>query len=493
MDGTHPHAGLNDAFAAALGRDPLSPEENAFAAQVLADAHAEDLPDELSPVDFAAVLAGFWRFAEVRQGRAPQIRLHPAVGADGRALPLDVLEIVQDDAPFLVDSVLGELSGRRLELKGMVHPVIAISRDDKGRRQPDPQGQRESLILVLLAPVGEDRRAAVLEGVAGALADVHAAVQDFPAMTALMRRSIEALAAAPAPPQPYGLEEELAFLTWLTADRFVFLGARVYDYPRDAEGGYLRDEPSFDHAAGLGVLRDPAISVMRRASEPALLSPDPKAYLSGAPAVMVSKANLRSRVHRRAHMDYVGVRRYGPDGMPAGEVRFVGLFTADAYELPAREIPMVRCKIAQVLARAGRSPSAHDQRRLRHIVETYPRDDLFQIDEETLLHIADGVLHLYDRPRVRIFVWRDAFDRFLSVLLYAPRERYQTETARLAAHLLARAWNGEVAAISPRVADEPLVRIHVIVRLIPGEHPEPDLKALEAEITEALLSWPDRF
>ena len=279
----------------------------------------------------------------------------------------------------------------------------------------------------------------------------------------------------------------------MSADRFVFLGARAYQYPRSADGGYLRDEPSFDAKAGLGVLRDPNNTVMRRASEPALLAPDPKAYLQAAPAVMVSKANLRSRVHRRTHMDYVGVRQYGPDGMPTGEVRFVGLFTADAYELPTRAIPLVRKKVEQVLARAVRSPSEHDQRRLRHIVETYPRDELFQIDEDTLLHIADGVLHLYDRPRVRVFVWRDAFDRFLSVLLYAPRERYHADTARQVAAILAKAWDGQVSAIYPRVADEPLVRIHVIVRLLPGEHPEPDLKALEAEITQALLSWSDRF
>ena len=493
MDASPHRASLIEAFATALGHDKLAGDEYTFASQVLEDARPDDLPDELTPRDFAAILAGFWRFAAVREGAAAQVRLRPAEDADGRPLPLDLLEIVQDDAPFLVDSVLGELTARRLELKGMVHPVLRVARDADGRRLPGQGGSRESLILVLLSPVGTDRAEAVLEGVRGALADVHAAVEDFPAMNALMRRTIEELGAAPAPAQTYGVEEQLAFLNWMSADRFVFLGARVYQYPRDAAGGYLRDEPSFDAAAGLGVLRDPERAVMRRASEPALLSPDPKAYLSQAPAVMVSKANLRSRVHRRTHMDFIGVRRYGPDGMPTGEVRFVGLFTADAYELPVREIPLIRRKVEHVLSRAVRTPSEHDQRRLRHIVETYPRDELFQIDENALLNIADGVLHLYDRPRVRVFVWRDAFDRFASVLLYAPRERYHADTARQAAAILARAWAGEVAAIYPRVADEPLVRIHVIVRLLPGEHPEPDLRALEAEITEALLSWTDRF
>ncbi|HTK36112.1 MAG TPA: NAD-glutamate dehydrogenase [Caulobacteraceae bacterium] len=492
MDASPAPSSLIEAFAAALGKTRLSPDEYAFASQVLEDARAEDLADELTPEDFAAILAGFWSFAETRAGPAPKVRLRRAEGAGGRPLALDVLEIVQTDAPFLVDSVLAEVAARRLELKGMAHPVVSVARDAEGRRRSGGAASRESLILLLLTPVGEDRREAILKEVEETLADVHAAVDDFGAMTALMRRTIEELGTSAAPTQPYGLDEQLAFLNWLTADRFVFLGARVYDYPRDAAGDYLRDEPSFDRSAGLGVLRDPQRSVMRRASEPALLTPDPKAYLSTAPAVMVSKANLHTRVHRRTHMDFIGVRRYGPDGMPTGEVRFVGLFTADAYELPPREIPIVRRKIERVL-HSGRSPSEHDRRRLRHIVETYPRDDLFQIDEDTLLGIADGVLHLYDRPRVRVFVWRDAFDRFLSILLYAPRERYQAETARKAAAILAEAWGGEVSVVYPRIADEPLVRIHVIVRLLPGEHPEPDLRALEAEITESMLSWTDRF
>ena len=204
MDASPPHASLIEAFAAALGKDQLSPDEYGFASQVLEDAHPDDLPDELTPRDFAAVLAGFWSFAGEPKGDTAHVRLRHALGADGQPVPLEVLEIVQDDAPFLVDSVLGELGARRLELKGMVHPVLTVARDAAGVRQPGKGTIRESLILVLLAPVGDDRREAALEGVRGVLADVHAAVEDFPAMTALMRQAIDDLGSSPVPAQTMG-------------------------------------------------------------------------------------------------------------------------------------------------------------------------------------------------------------------------------------------------------------------------------------------------
>ena len=481
MDAPTAPAGPMQAFAAALGQDPPPPEALAFLVQALQDAPVEDLP-ELASEDLVAVLARFWRFGQDRDGDATAVRLEPARGADGDPFGLDALELAQPDSPFLVDSVMGELTARGLEIRAMAHPVVVRA-----------DGRRDSMILVLLAPVGDDRREAVVAALHETLADLHAAVDDFPAMTALMREAIDGLWAEPVPSQPYGLDEQVALLEWLAADRFVFLGARAYAYPRDAAGAYLREEPTFDPAKGLGVLRDPARSVLRRASEPAFLADDPDAYLRSAPAVTVAKSNLRSRVHRRAHMDYIGVRRYGPDGAPSGEVRFVGLFTAEAYEEPARTLPLLRKKIDHVLAHAGEFPSAHAARRLRHIVETYPRDDLFQIDEDALGAAARGITHLYDRPRVRLFVWRDVFDRFLSILLFVPRERYHAETVRRAGEILARAWNGRVSAWHPRFADEPLARIHVVVGLDPGEHPNPDLAALEAEITQALRTWSDQF
>ncbi len=472
----NPGRSLVESIAKALKRKTLSPQQQAFADQVAADWRADELP-EFDTGAFALALADVWSFAEGFDGGAPTIRVAPA---SGRAKPnLDLLVIVQEDKPFLVDSVMGEIGDQGLEVRAMFHPVAEIG------------GREVSTILVVLAPVGEDRRAALIEGLNATLADVRVAVEDFAAMTALAHRAATTLAAAPGPGPE--LDEYMALLDWLTADRFVFLGARIYDYPRTEAGDYAAEEPRFRPEDSLGVLRDASRSVLRRASEPALLTSELKTYLEQTAPLIVAKSNLRSRVHRRAYMDYVSVKRYGLTGEAVGEIRFVGLFTLDAYETRADETPLVRRKVEHVFRRLGESPSEHTEKRLRNILETYPRDELFQIEADALYDTAMGVLHLYDRPRARLFVREDPFDRFVSVLLYVPRDRYDSDVRERAGRLIADAWGGRVSAYYPNFSVEPLARVHFVIGVTPGNHPNPDVRALEAEIAEAVRTWGDRF
>ncbi len=492
---------LEQAYRAALGGSPLQAAEAAFIAQVLKDTRPEELPD-LATETLAEALAQAWRATDVRTDSAPLIRLSPMSGgtsdADRAGAPaLDLLAVLQDDRPFLVDSVMGELGDQGLDVRAMFHPVVSVARDASGKRAPGGTERRESLILVVLGHVGADRKAALCEGLKATLADVAVAVDDFPAMLALMRQVAEDLKRdyprhGPAV-RDGDLDEHLAFLEWLSAEHFVFLGARTYEYPLDAKGDYAAEEPRFRDADSLGVLRDGSRSVLRRASEPAILTSALKDYLNAAQPLVVAKSNLRSRVHRRVYMDYIGVKRYGADGRVAGETRFVGLFTAEAYQEPARVTPLIRRKIEHVLARAGDNPSAYTEKRLRNIVETFPRDELFQITEDQLLPIAEGILHLYDRPRVRLFVRSDPFDRFVSCLLYVPRDRYDSGVRERASEILARAYGGRVSAYYPSFSDQPLARVHIIIGVSPGAHPTPDLRQVEAEIAETARTWTDRF
>ena len=471
---------LIPAFTTALGVKTLSASQADFARQVADDFQ----PDEIGgagPAALTAFLADAWKLALQRKGEAPLVRLLQAKGTDGAQLKLDLLVVVQDDKPFLVDSIMGELGEGGFGVEAMFHPVVTLG------------GRDTSVILVLLDPVGEDRRDALIEGVEATLSDAAAAVGDFTRMTALMAQAIAELGACKHAEGPYGLREYLDFLQWVTADRFVFLGARTYDYPRLPHGDYAAEEPKFRPEDGMGVLRDPARSVLRRASEPAVLAPGLAAYLKDAAPVVVAKSNLRSRVHRRTNMDYIGVKRYGPDGAAIGEVRFVGLFTAEAYEEPAQTLPLIRRKIESVLRRAGENPSAHTEKRLRHIVDAYPRDELFQIEEDELFDTAMGILHLSDRPRVRLFARNDPFDRFVSVLLYIPRDRYDSGVRQTAGALLAEAWGGRVSAVYLNLSDQPLTRLHFIIGVSPGDHPEPDLRAIESLIAEGVRTWSDRF
>ncbi|WP_396594901.1 NAD-glutamate dehydrogenase [Brevundimonas sp. R86498] len=484
---------LARAFATALGRaGTLADLERSFIDQACED-YAEEETPELARDDVGVLLADAWRWAEQRTaGDPPRIEVKPLIAARGRVTPYDVVQIIQDDRPFLVDSLMGELADAGVSVRALFHPVVPVLRDPEGSRYADGTA-RESLIVIVIDPLPPERRQALMAGIEQTLADVHAAVADFPAMRELMQRSVAHLEACPAGIDPEIVAENLEFLRSLNDDHFVFLGARNYEYPRTADGGYAAEAPLDQAEAGVGVLRDPARTVLRRTSEPAVLTAQMKRQIDLSDPVTVAKANLRSRVHRRAYMDYVGVKRFGDDGRPSGEIRFVGLFTADAYDRPASQVPLIRRKVANALARAAKTPGSHNEKRLRNILENYPRDELFQVTEDELLTTALGILHLYDRPRIKTFTRNDPFDRFVSVLAFVPRERYDASVRERIGRILARAWGGRVSAWYPQLSDAPLVRIHYIIGLTPGEHPTPDPTALEAEIVETGRSWVDRF
>jgi glutamate dehydrogenase len=486
---------LADAFARKLKRELgpncLTDAETAFIAQVHEDCAVDEISG-LNAEDLAHLALGFWEFAETREGDAPKVRIYGAKGADGRDLERCVLEIVQDDAPFLVDTVMGEVAEGGYSVRAMFHPVIEIGRDAKGRRSDKGEPRRESMIQVMLDPLGDQRARALVQGVLASVGDVTLAVTDWTAMRDLMARTIAEMKASAPEAMRKQVAEDAAFLEWLADDHFVFLGARTYDYPRNDHGEYEAEEPRYTPESSYGVLRDQGRSVLRRDSEPAILSPASRRYIGDAELV-VAKSNLRSRVHRRTYMDYVGVKRYGPDGKAFGEVRFVGLFTAEAYEAAVRDVPLVRRKILNVIVRAQKTPGGHNEKRLRNILDTYPRDELFQMSEDELLRIALGIVHLYDRPRIRLFARHDPFDRFISILLFVPRERYDSEFAKEAGKILAQAFGGRVSAAYPSFTDQPLARIHYIIGVRPGAHGEPDIVDLEAQIAEASRTWFDRF
>ncbi|MEI6438710.1 MAG: NAD-glutamate dehydrogenase [Alphaproteobacteria bacterium] len=475
-------------FQAAFRALVDDPAATAILEQVAQDLDPDDLPQASAKV-LAGWLANFWAFGTVRKGNRLSLRLiaDPALG-------LDRLEIIQPDAPFLVDSIMGELAEQGLSVRAMFHPIVEVGRDKSGTRSRDAKPLPESMIMVVLDKVGADREAALIAGIKAVLADVRAAVEDFPQMLGLMGRTVAEVQNRAVSGKSEGLkrEEDVAFLTWLRDEHFVYLGARVYEYPRKADGDYAPEEPLIQPESGLGVLRSPERAVLRRTSEPAVLSRQIRKRMAD-PTVMVAKSNVRSLVHRRGYMDYVGVKLYGPDGRPSGEVRFVGLFTAEAYDKPANEVPLIRAKLQTILAKSGALPGSHNEKRLKNIIENYPRDEVFQAPVGDLLSTAQAILHLYDRPRVRLFERIDPYGRFASILLYVPRERYDSGLRAKAGTLLAEAYGGRISAYYPSFSDAPLARVHFIVGFNPGDHKKPDLRKIEDQVAAAARTWEDRF
>jgi glutamate dehydrogenase len=408
-----------------------------------------------------------------------------------------VVEILNDDMPFLVDSVMGELQARGLAVHALLHPIFKTSRDESGRLEallgPGDQnwndGRQESYIAIHVRALPEAAQGDLANAICDILGEVRAAVSDWGAMLQRVRTAIAEVEAAPASVPAGDKRESVAFLRWLEAGNFTFLGVRAYRLDGTPETGKLARV----EGAGLGVLRDPAVQVLRRGSRLLDLTPELRRfYLAPAPLI-VTKANAISRVHRRVHMDYVGIKTYRRGGTVAGEIRIVGLFTSQAYTRSPRDIPVLRRKVETVLRAAGHPESSHAGKALVNVLETFPRDELFQIDVDQLKEWSEGILDLATRPRVRVFARIDRFGRFVAVLVYTPRDRYNSGVRERIGALLADAYRGRVVGFYPYFTDGPLVRVQFIVSRCEGPTPKVAESELEQAIAEIVRTWDDRL
>ena len=486
------------AAAAKLLRGAKSDVPDDFAKLLFGHADAEDLI-VYDAAELAALASGAWAFLSARKPNLPKIRIEHPQASDSKASgggslkSVSVVEIVNDDMPFLVDSVMGELTERGMTARLIVHPILQVERDKSGKLTAPPKDagnnkdvRRESFIHIHVARIDDAaRRADVVQALEQTLAQVRAAVKDWRPMLGRIGDVIAELKTNPPPVPVDDIAEAIQFLEWLAADNFTFFGVREYAF----KSGDL--VPVKD--SGLGILRDGEIPVFTRGREPQAISPETRAFFDEPKTLIVLKANVRSRIHRRVHLDYVGVKRFDADGNPTGEFRILGLFTSTAYTRSTRTIPYLRRKVDAVLRRAGFDPGGHSGKALVNVLEGYPRDELFQIDEDTLYEFANAIMQLDERPRVRVLSRLDRFDRFVSVLVYVPRERYNSYVRSGIGAYLAQAYGGEVAAFYPFFPEGPLTRVHFIIRRVSGEPPRPDRAELERNVGAIVRTWSDDF
>jgi glutamate dehydrogenase len=464
-----------------------------FIAGLFVHAEPEDLL-RYDPRQLAELAADAWSLLAVRKPGVPKIRLdgHGAPAGQERPHSESVLEIVNDDMPFLLDSVLSELTERGIDVRFVAHPIFSVERDQAGHltafkgMKGAPGALRESVIYLHVERIDDEaRRAEIVEGIEQVLADVRLCVADWRAMIARVKETIAELESHPPPLPAAEIDEAIAFLQWLVDNNFTFLGVRNYEF---TDGGE-KLEPVFE--SGLGILRSRSMGVLQRWNRPLVITPEMQALLKAPTLLIVTKATIRSHVHRRVHMDYVGVKRFDRDGKVVGELRMIGLFTSTAYTRSTRTIPYLRRKVDAVLRRAGFNPDGHSGKALVNVLENYPRDELFQLDEDTLYRFAMAVLQLDERPRLRVLPRRDRFDRFVSILVYVPRERYDSEVRKAIGDYLAEVYHGRVAAFYPFFPEGPLVRVHFIIALTPGDAPNPDRATLERAVEAIVRTWID--
>jgi glutamate dehydrogenase len=424
--------------------------------------------------------------------KRPQGRALVQVSAGGRCSALEesrgAVDIVTDDMPFLVDSITMELTRHGLDSFQVIHPQLLVRRDltgtlwevvgplDQARHEHDEIVESWTHIEidtssgVSLIELEKDLQRVLL--------DVRVAVEDYPKMAEAALRLADRLETE----GPRAPAETQALLRWLADNHFTFLGYREYDLVEGEQGMALVSVPG----TGLGILRHDK----KGSASFAALPPEVRARAKDPQRLILTKANSRSTVHRPSYLDYIAIKRVDATGEVVGEYRFLGLYTHEAYHESIARIPVLRRKLAEVLQRSGATPDSHDGKDLTEILEAYPREELFQISADELTPIALGVLHLRSHPRARLFLRKDVYGRFMSCVVYLPRDRYTTPVRLRTQEILREALNGETVEYSATVGESPLARLLVVVRAKPETAlADVDTGALEAKIVAAARSW----
>ncbi|MBL0779427.1 MULTISPECIES: NAD-glutamate dehydrogenase [Streptomyces] len=465
---------------------------------------AEDMADR-DPVDMFGAAYSHYRLAENRPQGTANVRVHtPTVEENGWTSSHSVVEVVTDDMPFLVDSVTNELSRQNRGIHVVIHPQVVVRRDIAGKLVevlPGDAAERpldavtESWIHVEIdRETDKSDLKQITADLLRVLSDVREAVEDWEKM-----RGAALHIAGDLPTEPVSdladedVEEARELMRWLAADHFTFLGYREYRLMDD-------DSLAAVPGTGLGILRaDPHQDEDRHPVSPSFerLPADARAKAREHRLLILTKANSRATVHRPSYLDYIGVKKFDAEGNVIGERRFLGLFSSAAYTESVRRVPVIRRKVADILKAAGFSPNSHDGRDLLQILETYPRDEMFQISAEELLPIATSVLYLQERRRLRLYLRKDEYGRYYSALVYLPRDRYTTGVRLRIIDILKEELGGTNVDFTAWNTESILSRLHFVVRVPSGtqlpELTDADHDRIEARLVEAARSWADGF
>jgi glutamate dehydrogenase len=494
---TEQYRKIVSAIVAAAGSLPKSmrgTDPKRFLQLYYANVDDEDISNR-DPAALAAAALSHLMFARQRRGRALVRVFNPTLREYGYSSPHTVIEMVNDDMPFLVDSIGLALTRRALTLHFLAHPIFSVARDGAGvLRSIEERGgdadKRRRLESFQHIEVDRTVDPAILVSLSAeierSMRDVRVACADWTKMRSAARSTADELSSLSTRFDPRDVSETQALLAWMEDRHFTFLGYREYR---------LRTRKAHDaleplEESGLGLLRH---GHKRPQSTSRTLPADIRRQSRLRDLALVTKANLQSTVHRAGYLDYVGIKHFGPKGGLIGERRFLGLWTSSAYNTNPREIPLVRHKVAQVILHFGLAPDSHDGKALQHILESFPRDELFQASVPELNRIVTGILGLQERPRVRLMLRRDPFRRFYSSLIFVPREKYNTQVRQRIERVIGESLSSFSMESQVQIAESNLARIHIVARTLPTDAARIDADALERRVAIAVRSWSDDF
>jgi glutamate dehydrogenase len=418
-----------------------------------------------SSLDLFGAAMAHYEFAARRAEGTHKIRIYnPDFERDGWQSTHSVIELVTDDMPFLIDSVAMFLARHNLNLHLLVHPVLEVARTDgllKEVLRIDHGGQvlpRESLIhLQIDRQSDNDTLQALQDDLSHVVSAIRLVVSDEPKMRTVLSEigaSLTAVKGAHAEEA----REAGEFLNWTADNHFLFMGYCDYDLIK-ADG---QDRLKIVQGSGLGILQDQGGKEYSASFEQ--LPPQLRELAHAPQLIILNKSQTRSNIHRSAYVDFIGIKRFDSKGQVIGERRFLGLYTARAYQASPKDVPILRQKVDLVIKNCDFVDNSYKGKTLRFVLETYPRDELIEIPPETLAPIVEGIVNLQERPRVRLFVRTDRYHRYVSCLVYVPRDSFSTEVRLKIEKVLLNAFQGSSTEFSVQIGDGMLARVHYIIR-----------------------------
>lgn len=467
----------------------------AFIPQFLHLLSYEDLREH-SIMDWAGLIHSHWSLMYDRSPNESRVRVYnPTFAEHGWHSPHTVIEISTNDAPFLVDSARMEVNRHRLGIHFIIHVGgMKLTRDSKNRvSRILPWGSQEASASEAPIHIEIDKHTdptfltELQSDLERVLVDVNSAVDDWGKMRTQVQSSIEELEENPPELEKSEIVESIDFLHWLENNNFTFLGSRDYELVGEKEHKALKMIPS----SGLGVLRDTSNSLkFRNFSE---MTSEAINLMLSSQALIIAKTNTQSTIHRPVYTDYIGVKRFNKAGHLIGERRFIGLFTSSAYSSSVQAIPYLRLKVAKIMEGSQLLENSHARKALLNILETIPRNDLFQGDVEELQDVSMGIFNMQERNRVRLFLRKDIYGRYFSCYVYIPTYRFENQLRSVIQDILEWNLSGKVTEYNTYFSDSVLARIHYVVRVNPHDVIEYNLEDIEKQIINATTSWDDQL
>ena len=465
----------------------------AFAKMLLHRLSAEEI-ETLGVQQLLGRVRSAFTFVDARGNHPASVRVFvPTLEADGYLVTGTILESSTDDSPFLVDSVREELAARDLQVRLLVHPMIGTQRAPDGHLErviaSRDAAHRESVMHFELERRLSEQDRADLEGrIRAILHDVRLVVRDFEPMQERVHHMGELARQASAVYPPDEVKETVDFIDWLLQLNFVFLGYREYQLTDTPAGRTIQAVPG----SGLGILSDVSTSSFSDATLLDSLDPEVRRRIEEGELLVITKTKAYATVHRRARMDYVGVRMLDPDGKIVGEARLIGLFTSKAYMEPAAKTPLLHHKLEQIIAAEDLIPGSHDYKEVVELFESFPRDELFQATSEELRALVVGLLQLERHGGIRVLVRKDLYGRQVSIVVALPREKFSAALRKRLQDMFLTRFNGISIDYHLSLGETESARIFFTVHVRPGEQiPEIPYEELEDDVERLSRTWED--